>query len=136
MAKKKGIETSGAEVRAGFRSFKRDSGKFYELNEGESLEGVILGIRLQFIKDKRTKQPKEIQVYKIRQEDGAIVNLAGRLLLDQQFADARDEMFGGSFDNLRGLKVIINRGEDTETGEGNPMGTYELMIEDPDQVKI
>lgn len=131
MAKRKGVsESTASEVKAGFRSFSSDTTGFYELNEGDSIEGIFINRRKQTIKDRRTKAMKDIWVYRIRTEEG-IINLGGRALLDRQFEDALDDMFGGNLEALKGKRVQINRGEDGQTGDGNPIGQYELLIEDP-----
>lgn len=134
MAKTKGIEKPRlSEVEKGFRSFRADTTGFYELNEGETLKGVFLGRRQATIKDKRTKAMKEIWVYRLRDEEGKIINLGGRSLLDRAYDDMVDEAFGSSESGVKGLRMQINRGENSKTSEGNPMGTYEILIEDPDQ---
>lgn len=135
MAKKKATDHIEENVPKGFRSFKTDTRKFYELRQGQSIAGVFLGVRTVRIKDKRTKLPKDIQVYRIRQEDDSIESVGGRAMLDQQFHDAIDELYGGNPEAARGARIIINRGEDKRTSDNNPMGTYELLLEDPKQVE-
>jgi len=112
----------------GFRSFKRDL-KFYDIKEGAQIKGTLVSCRQQEIQDQRTKRPKTIWVYRIRLDDtDHTVQIGGRALLDQQFQDAADDMSGGDMTALRNIPVIINRGRDEVTRDGNPMGTYELLM--------
>lgn len=112
----------------GFKSFKRDL-KFYELKPNTQLKGTLVSARQQTIRDTRSKKEKQIWVYRIKLEnEDRTIQLGGREMLDQQFHDAADDLCGGDMDSLRGVPVIINRGDDTTTRDGNPMGTYELMV--------
>lgn len=136
MAKGKGQGNLNEPVQPpkGFKAYASDSGKFYELNPGESVSGVFLGLRRATIKDRRTHQMKEINVYRIRQDDETVVNLGGRTLLDRQFADAIDDMYLGEADKARGVRIIINRLPDSRTADNNPLGMYQLFLQDPSQV--
>ena len=125
MAKK----TQTVQQQPGFRSFKNDGSGFAELKEGESITGIFLGRRKQVIKDRRTKQPKEIWVYRLLPKDGgSIIKVGGRALLDSMYEDMIDEMFGSNEEAAKGVEMIINRGDNVKTGDNNPMGTYEILV--------
>jgi len=130
MARQRSSEPSTASVRSGFRSFKTEESGFKELNPGESIEGVFVSRRRQTIKDTRTKAPKDIWVYRVRTDTEGIVNIGGRAMLDRQFEDIVDDMFAGSENAIKGLRIVINRGDDKKTRDGNPIGSYEVLIED------
>ena len=122
-----------------FRSYKNDGKGFAELHEGGQIMGVLVAIRDQSIRDRRTRETKTIRVYSIRSDDG-LLKLGSRALLDRVFDDIMDEHGGYQVENKRytgpGIEWIQNRmvkfirGEDVETGEGNPMGTYEILVEE------
>jgi len=126
-----------------FRSFKNDGKGFDDLEQGEEITGILLGVRDQEIKDKRTKQLKMIRVYSIRVGDGesAITKKIGsRALLDGLFDDIMDEhggvvvmnnrYEGPGMDFIKGKMVRFIRGENRKTADNNPMGTYEIQVED------
>ena len=116
--------------REGFKSFKSESGSFHELKELDEIEGILIAVRQQRIRDKRTKLPKDILVYRIQLDSGELISLGGRTMLDKQMLDACDSMFGGDWNAMKGAEVVISRGEDVKTSEGNPLGTYEVLIRD------
>jgi hypothetical protein len=59
-------------------------------------------------------------------EDGSMARIGSRALLD----DAFDEVCGvyGGWEKLVGKDIAFNRGEDVETSEGNPLGTYTIVV--------
>jgi hypothetical protein len=123
-----------------FRSYKNDGSGFDEFNEGDEIQGILVSIRDHQITDKRTKKPKDIRVYSIRVGDGTVKKIGGRSLLDRMFDDIMDENGGFAVENRRysgaGYEYVqnraikLNRGDDTKTSEGNPLGTYEIGIEE------
>jgi hypothetical protein len=115
-----------SEPAKGFRRFEKQ--EFYELSANETLAGTFVSARTQTIQDRKTKTPKDIMVYRIKTDDGKIVALGGRAMLDSQFHEAVDDMFAGNWDAMRGRRIIIERGDDSQTGEGNRLGTYQLMV--------
>ena len=68
-----------------------------------------------------------------------VLKIGGRTILDRMFDDIMDENGGFSVDNkrysgkgyeyLQDRIVKMNRGDDTETADGNPLGTYEIAVE-------
>ncbi len=122
-----------------FKSYKSDSAGFDELDEGGEITGILVSIRDQQLKDKRTKQLKTVRVYSIRTDEGQ-KRISGRTLLDRMADDIMDEHGGYSVENNRysgpGYDWFCNRavkflrGDDTRTGEGNPLGTYEILVEE------
>jgi hypothetical protein len=123
-----------------FRSYKNDGAGFDKLEEADIITGVLVSIRDHQITDKRTKAPKDIRVYSIRVEDGSVKKIGGRTILDRMFDDIMDEnggfivenrrYSGPGYDYAKDRMVRIERGDDTETGEGNPLGTYQVDIEE------
>lgn len=128
--RKEGTEASAGTVRAGFRTFASNDAGFKELNPGDSISGVFVSRRKQIIRDSRTRSPKEILVYRLRTDEDGIVNIGGRTMLDRQFEDILDDMFLGRLDDMKGLRLVINRGSDSRTRDGNPIGQYEILVED------
>lgn len=141
--------SSAADVAAAFESdvkFKTYStSEFYKFDEGDELKGVLVSLRDHQLPDRRAKvkgTTKEVRVYSIRLEDGNIIKLAGRAVLDRNFDDIMDENGGFVVENrrysgvgyewLQNRLVIINRGENDETHDGNELGTYEIRIEEGD----
>ena len=145
MAKGKRGE-SAADVQAAFtsdvkfKSYKNDGSGFDEFNEGQEITGILVSIRDHQITDKRTKKPKDIRVYSVRVGDGSVMKIGGRTLLDRMFDDIMDEnggfvvenrrYSGPGYDYLQNRAIKLNRGDDSETSEGNPLGTYEIGIEE------
>src|SRR5438105_1622403 len=123
-----------------FRSYKNDGKGFHELNEATEVTGVLVSVRDHEITDKRTKLRKAIRVYSIRTADNELLRIGSRALLDRLFDDILDEHGGYTVENKRyvgpAMDWILNkvvrfiRGEDTKTGDGNPMGTYEIQVEE------
>jgi hypothetical protein len=125
-----------------FKSYKNTGkGDFTKLVEGEEVVGVFLSLRLRNIKDRRTKLPKQIRVYSFRGADGLIFKVGSRALLDSCFDDIMDEhggmnlkdnvqYTGAGIDWITNRTVKIIRGTDTETTEGDDMGTYEILVEE------
>lgn len=135
-------EELGKDVR--FKSFKNTGkGDFYKLKAGDSVTGVFISLRMRKIKDRRTKLPKQIRVYALRMADGNIIKIGTRALLDSCFDDVMDEhggmelmetqFQGKGIDWITNRVIKINRGEDTETTEGDEMGTYEILVEEDEE---
>ena len=133
-----------------FKSYRNDGQGFDDFEEGQEIIGTLVSIRDHNITDRRTKQPKDIRVYSIRvvipkeeQVEGGptdkVLKIGGRTILDRMFDDIMDENGGFSVDNkrysgkgyeyLQDRIVKMNRGDDTETADGNPLGTYEIAVE-------
>jgi hypothetical protein len=144
MARKKGASPdelkTAFEGDVKFKSYKNDGSGFDEFAEGDEIMGVLLSIRDHAIKDKRTKLPKDIRVYSIRTADGSVKKIGGRTILDRMFDDIMDEnggyevlnrrYSGPGYEYLQNRVVKLNRGDDSETSEGNPLGTYEVAVEE------
>jgi hypothetical protein len=123
-----------------FRKYKNDGAGFDKLEESDEITGVLVSIRDHQITDKRTKQLKDIRVYGIRTGDGTVKKIGGRALLDRMFDDIMDEnggydvtnrrYSGPGYDAIKDKVIKINRGEDTTTSGGDPLGTYEISIEE------
>jgi hypothetical protein len=123
-----------------FRSYKNDGKGFDEFHEGDEIVGILVSIRDHQITDRRTNLPKEIRVYSIRTDDGTVKKVGGRALLDRLVDDIMDEYGGFIVENRRysgqGYVYIQNRaikivrGDDSQTHDGNPLGTYEVAIEE------
>lgn len=123
-----------------FKSYKNDGSGFDKLEEGDEIIGVLVSIRDHSITDTRTKKPKDIRVYSIRTPDGSVKKIGGRTILDRMFDDILDEnggfdvqnhrYTGPGYDAIKDKIVKINRGDDTETRDKNPLGTYEVAIEE------
>ena len=138
MAKQKQTETSETDgsTRSGGRSFKPDTGKFNTLKANESVTGFFMGAKMQTITDRRTRQPKELFVLKLREETeeeiGPVRKVPCAAMLLQAWEDVVDEYGNGdqeiAINTLRGKKMTINRGDDTRTKEDNQMGTYEIIV--------
>jgi hypothetical protein len=129
MAKRKreSYKAPVASERKAKRTFKAASLPFADLNSpGDSVEGTFQGRRQITIKDRVTREPKDIWVYTFTDEDGKRFLISGRTMLDQ----AMDELIEseGGLDRFIGSDLRINRGDDERTGSGFDMGTYEIMI--------
>lgn len=122
-----------------FKSYKADSRGFDELEPGGEVTGILLSIRDQTIKDKRTNVMKNVRVYAIQTAD-EVVRISGRTLLDRMADDIMDEhggyavehqrYSGPGYDWFTKRAVKFLRGDDMRTGEGNPLGTYEILVEE------
>lgn len=122
-----------------FKTYKNDGKGFSELNAGEEITGVFLGVTEMEIKDKRTKELKSIRVYRLMTDQG-LVKIGARALLDSTFDDIVEEhggfrkegkyYQGPGIDYLKNRLVRFVRGADTKTSEKNPMGTYEIQVEE------
>jgi hypothetical protein len=124
-----------------FKSYaNKGKGSFAKLDEGSEIAGIFVSVRFRKIKDRRTHEPKTIRVYAIRTTDGEVQKVGSRALLDSCFDDIMDEHGGYTVEDMNftgpGIKWITNRlvkfvrGEDTETSEGDEMGTYEILVEE------
>lgn len=143
MAKKSSVdqlqEEMGKDVK--FKSYANDGKGFYELDENNEVMGVFVSVKDQQITDIRSHEPKIIRVYSLRKEDGTIVKIGSRALLDGLFDDAMDEHGGVIVENkrysgpgiewLRNKVVKIVRGSDKKTRAGS-MGMYEFLVESDD----
>jgi hypothetical protein len=124
---------------AKFRSYKNDGKGFDEFNEGDEIVGVLLSIRDHQITDQRTGDPKDLRVYTIRTDSGT-KRIGGRTILDRMFDEIMDEnggflvenrrYTGKGYDYLQNRLIKLNRGEDTKTRNKNPLGTYEIGLEE------
>jgi hypothetical protein len=148
MAKKK--SESVTDVAKAFESdvnFKKYGGnaEFFKFEEGEEIRGILISLRDHELPDRRAKVKgtmKMVRVYSIRMEDGSTVKLAGRATLDRTFDDIMDENGGYAVENkrysgvgyewLQNRAIILNRGDDGETSDGNVLGTYEVRVEEGD----
>lgn len=134
MAKRKSEPSENPGTTAG-KTFKPDTGKLLSLQVGEEVRGVFIGTQTITIKDKRTRQPKELFVLKLRDEEsGEIQKLPCAAMMLHAWSDITDEYGNGdeqaAIQQLRNRVFIINRGADTKTTDGNQMGTYEITILD------
>jgi hypothetical protein len=145
MARKKIENPSASELKDAmsgdikFKSYKNDGKGFDDFEEGQEITGVLLSLRDHNIMDRRTKLPKDIRVYSIRTEIGTL-RIGGRTILDRMADEIMDENGGFTVDNrrytgagydwLKGRMVRLIRGDDSKTGEGNPLGTYEIQVEE------
>jgi hypothetical protein len=139
-------EPSLADIQKGFgtdikfKSYKNDGKGLDELKESHEIVGVFLSVKDNEITDKRTKQRKVVRVYSIRGEDGRVMKIGSRALLDGVFDDIMDENGGFQVENNRykgpGIDWIQNkmvkfvRGEDSKNSNGDRMGTYEIQVEE------
>jgi hypothetical protein len=110
----------------GARSFSRTGDGLTSFVEGETIRGTFVHVKEVSIKDKRTREPKTIRIYVIQLEDGSMARIGSRALLD----DAFDEACGvvGGWEKLVGKDIAFIRGEDSETGDGNVLGTYQIIL--------
>lgn len=146
MAKNKSQGTTSGDVAAAFAdgikfaSYKNTGkGNFNKLEPGGEIAGIFVSMRYRKIKDTRTREDKVIRVYSIRTAEG-VAKVSGRALLDSCFDDVMDEHGGYTIVNNTasgsGIEWITNRpvkflrGEDTETRQGDEMGTYEILVEE------
>lgn len=131
--------TEGTESQVKYQSYKNDGKGFDELNEGQHIEGILVSIRDHEITDTRTRQRKSIRVYSIRTGE-IVLKIGGRAILDRIFDDIMDEKGGYTvetgrykgpgYEAIRDKAIRIDRGQDTKTQQKNPMGTYEVGIEE------
>lgn len=122
-----------------FKSYASDGKGFYELRVGEEVTGVFISVKDQQITDIRSHLPKDIRVYSIRLENGEIIKLGSRALLDGYFDDAMDANGGYNVESkrysgpgiewIRGKVIKIVRGADKKT-KGGTLGQYDLLIEE------
>lgn len=122
-----------------FRSYKNDGKGFDLLEANDEITGTFIQVRDREIRDRRTKEPKTIRVYSLMTDRG-LLKIGSRALLDGVFDDILDEhggytkngehYVGPGIDWLRNRLVRFTRGSDTKTSDGNPMGTYEIQVEE------
>jgi hypothetical protein len=126
MAKKTDKEPTQQQLPPGARSFSRTGDSLTTFVEGETIRGAFVHVKEVTIKDKRTREPKTIRIYVMQLEDGSMARIGSRALLD----DAFDEVCGvvGGWEKLVGKDIAFIRGEDAETSEGNPLGTYQIIL--------
>lgn len=126
MPRKQTEEQPKRELPAGAKSFSRTGEGLTSFVEGEEIRGKFFHMKEVEIKDRRTKVKKTIRVYVLQLEDGTMARIGSRALLD----DAFDEVVSayGGIENLNGKDVSFIRGEDVATGDGNPLGTYEIIV--------
>jgi len=128
MAKKKQMykPNAGDPKKVG-KSYKAQSIPFAELEEKTSVVGTYQRRRQINIKDRISKEPKDIWIYIFSDvKTGDKFAITGRTMLDQAF-DEMIEAEGGE-DHVIGLDMRINRGENERTSGGFDMGTYEIMV--------
>jgi hypothetical protein len=119
------------------KTYKQEA--FTKFDEGDSFQGVLVSIRDHGMKDKRTKLPKEVRVYSIRLEDG-MVRISGRTILNRLIDEIMDEhggfevvnrnYSGLGYEFIKNRLVRFERGDNTETVDGNVLGTYEVSVEE------
>jgi len=114
------------EIPATAQRFSRTGEGLTSFIEGEEIRGTFIHVKEVEIKDRRTKEKKIIRVYVIKLKDGNMARIGSRALLD----DAYDEVIAtlGGMDKLQNREVSFIRGEDVSTGDGNPLGTYEIIV--------
>lgn len=125
-AKKKALKPSESGKKAQ-RSYKAEMLPFVEINEGASITGTFQNRRMITIRDRITKDPKDIWIYSFRDvNNGSKFAVSGRTMLDQAF-DAMFEAEGG-IEKIIGREIRIERGEDSNTSAGFNLGTYEVSL--------
>lgn len=116
----------------GGKSFKPETGKFDTLKEKESVTGTFMGAKHQTITDRRTKMPKQIFVLKLRDDTENVLKIPAAAMMLQAWEDLVDEYGNGdenqAITRLRGVKMTLNRGEDSRTKDGNVLGSYEIIV--------
>jgi hypothetical protein len=133
--------TEGTESDIKYRSYKNDGKGFDTLDEGQEIQGILVSIRDHEITDTRTRERKTIRVYAIRNNDfDTTLKIGGRAILDRIFDDIMDEhggytvesgrYRGPGYEAIKDKAIRIARGKDTRTAQKNPMGTYEVGVED------
>lgn len=108
------------------KSFKAEQLPLAQLDEGDTLVGTFQGRKQMNVMNPKTKERNDVWFYRFRDKNGTGFAVSGRTMLDQAFDDAAEQM--GGIDELVGLDLRINRGDDVETGAGNTMGSYELVV--------
>ncbi|MCI0618933.1 hypothetical protein L0244_38665 [bacterium] len=126
MVKKTEQDKSKRELPSGARSFSRTGEGLTSFVEGEEIRGKFIHMKEVEIKDRRTKEKKHIRVYVLQLMDGSTARIGSRALLDDAF-DEVCSVYGG-VENLSGKEISFCRGEDVATGDGNPLGTYEIIV--------
>jgi hypothetical protein len=133
----KGKQQSDDQPEQGGRSFRAETGKFDSLKVNESITGIFMGAKSQTITDRRARPPvpKDVFVLKLRDEEhDRVIKLPCASMLLQTWEDLVDEYGNGdqeaAITALRGKKMVINRGEDSSTRDGNKLGTYEIIVFD------
>lgn len=134
MAKKKTEPSDSMETSKG-RTFKPDTGKLLSLAVGEQVRGVFIGTQTITITDRRTRQPKDLFVLKLRDEETNVIQkLPCAAMMKHAWSDIVDEYGNGdetaAVQQLRNRVFVVSRGADTKTTDGNEMGTYEVTILD------
>lgn len=138
MAKKNTLDELGKTLNTsledGGKSFKPGTGKFDTLHVNESITGFFIGARSQTIEDQRTRRPKDIFVLKLREDDEneIVRKIPCAAMMLQAWDDIVDDYGNGdesaAITNLRGKKMTISRGEDSQTKGGNQLGQYEIIV--------
>lgn len=119
-------ETGKRELPKGARSFARRGEGLTPFVEGEEIRGKFVYMKTVEIKDRRTKERKSIRVYCLELENGDMARIGSRSLLDDAFDEVESAYHG--MENLVGKSMSFIRGEDVQTGDDNPLGTYEIIV--------
>jgi hypothetical protein len=123
---KKELQQVVRELPKGARRVARLGEGLTKFVEGEEIRGIFIQLKESQIKDRRTKELKMIRVYTIQLSDNTMARIGSRSMLDDAF-DEMVELLGG-IDNMKGKDISFIRGADVETSDGNPMGTYEVIV--------
>jgi hypothetical protein len=114
------------ELPKGAKRFSRTGDGLSKFVEGEEIRGIFMSMAEKTITDRRSGELKSIRIYSIKLPDTSIARIGSRRLLDDAFDEVVTELKGE--ENLRGRDVSFIRGEDVETADHNPMGTYEIIV--------
>lgn len=123
--KDKYVQTGQDDNRKG-KSFKAEQLPLATLDEGDTLVGTFQGRKQMNVMNPKTKERNDVWFYRFRDKKGVGFAVSGRTMLDQAFDDCAEQ--SGGIEELVGMDLRINRGEDVETGAGNTMGSYELIV--------
>jgi hypothetical protein len=112
------------------RSYKADMPAKVSISVGESFTGVFQSAQEIEITDKKTGQLKPVMQYLFRDEKGQKCGMLGAFQLDMCFEEVFEKE--GGQEKVQGLKMTINRGDDSKLPGKRTMGNYEITVWDAD----
>lgn len=100
-----------------------------KIKENSRIAGIFQSFKMVMITDTNTHKPKDVACYTFRDPKDSTQKFAvlgGRVGLDSAFSDLADD--SGGWDALKGMMVVIERGEDSERSGGGAgiIGNYSL----------
>lgn len=92
------------------------------LDPGDTITGFFHGMKTIQITDQNTQELKDVRVYTFTTKSDKKFAILGRTMLDHAFDETLEEV--GGVEQLRGMVVRIERGDDGKLARGRTLGNY------------